>query len=158
MAYLARRNANLGALLIVMLIPKAVDMFLLTPALQPLKSSEYRAWFYVAHSLNDLLMILLIRFRFIVSAMLVPHSMYRPLKIEKALIAVFALSIAYNLSVFGDFFRFWHYALGLEGHHFYDYYTPVKRALLGVEALILTYLTNQTIQAVKRLKEKGLIE
>lgn len=147
----------MGSLLMVMLIPKALDMFLLTPLLQGIKSSDYREWFYIVHALNDGLMIVLIKHRLIVSVLLRTRNIYRPLMIEKAIIYIYATSIIYNICVFGDFFRFWRNTFNLDQAYFYVYYTQTKYILSAAEAVTLSFLTYQTVVAVRRLKDKGLI-
>lgn len=158
LALLAKRNANLSSLLLLMMFPKILDLIILTPSLQYIKSSDYRYLFFVVHSLNDVLMIALIYWRCFVSTVVFKQSLFRRLTVEKYIISFFVLSIITNLLVIGDYFKFWEYTLDLEGHVFYDFYPMAKRILALLEAVILTVLTAQTLKAVRDLKKRGLIK
>lgn len=158
LAFLAKRNANLSLLLVVMMIPKLLDLILLTPSLQYIKHSDSRYLFFVVHGLNDVLMISLIYYRWLVSTILFKQSLFRRLTIEWYVIGLFSLSVTYNIAMVGEYQKLWSTMFNAPSQFFYDYYTAFKQGLLAIEAAILTALTVQTLKAVHELKKHGLIK
>lgn len=158
LAVLARKNANLGTLLLIMMIPKTLDVLVLTPLLQGIKTSDYRSLFFIVHSLNDLLMITLIKHRWYFANKLTKRVVYRKLKIESFISHIYGVSITYNLLVFSDYSFIGSKYFGLPESLFYNNYSGIKELITGVEAIILTVLTVQTIIVIRQLKRKGLID
>ena len=158
LALLAKRNANLSSLLIIMMIPKILDLIILTPSLQYVRSGDFKHLFYIVHGLNDILMIALVKYRFFISSIIFKRSLFRRLSVEKYVIAIFAISVIYNMAVVGDFLKFWKEYFNFETYPFYTYYSEVKWILTLLEAVILTVLTAQTLKAVLDLKKRGLIK
>ena len=158
LAFLSRKNANLGSLLLVMMIPKITDVFVISPLVQHIENSdEWASYHFIIHSINDGLMIALIKFRWLVSSYLSTKSLYRKLAIEKYIITIYSCSIIYNLLVFGEYYQFGEKYLKTREALFYDYFTPFKETLGTAETIILTVLTVQTLIFVRQLKKKGLI-
>ena len=158
LAILAKKNADLSSLLIVMMIPKILDLIILTPSLQWLKSGDLKYLFYVVHGLNDILMIALIKYRFIASSVILKRSIYRRLSIEKYIVSIYAVSVIYNIAVIGDFLKIWKDYLNFTGYPFFTYYSETKRILMFLEVIVMTVLTAQTLKAVIDLKKHGLIK
>lgn len=158
LALLSKRNANLSSLLIVMMIPKLIDLIILTPSLQYIKSSDLRYVFFLVHSINDVLMIILIKQRFFVSSLIFKNTVFRKLSVETYMVFFFSISVIYNFLVVGDYLNFWKNLFDFKGHVFYDYHPTAKIILAILEALILTVLTIQTLKAVVDLKKRGLIK
>jgi hypothetical protein len=155
----AKYNNNLRSLLIIIAIPKAIDLFLLTHLLEPLKQAdnEYRYYFYLVHATNDLLMLLLIRFRFFVVLLISNNSLYREMKVEKFIAFLFFASICMNILTYGDFFKFWEYTFGTPKAYFYYLHVNVQHVLITAEIITLGYLTAKTITVARQLKKAGLI-
>jgi hypothetical protein len=157
---LASKNNNLKSLLLMIAIPKAIDLIALSFLLEPLKSSDdYRQWFYIVHSVNDLLMVLLLKYRCFFTSILSPKLLYRRLNVEKVISLLFIISIVLNVLVFSDFYAIGYKYYNLPESYFFYLHPKIQLGLLfPVELLILSYLTYQTIAAVKKLRVKGLID
>jgi hypothetical protein len=156
LALMTRRNGNLYSILVLMLIPKVLDVVFLTPMLQGMKSGEFRHYFYLIHSLNDLLMCLLLLWRPVIYVFTGWRVCYERLLSEWLIIVIYFCSIAINLLVFTEYEES---KLGLKPSlFFYTNYKILKGVLNYAEICILTWLTIQTIIAVRMLKKQGLIK
>lgn len=156
LAIMAKRNGNLHSILVLILIPKVLDVVVLTPLLQGMKSGEFRHYFYMIHSLNDLLMCLLLLWRPLIYVFTGWRIFYERIVSEWAIIAIYFCSIAVNLLVFAEYEEA---RMGLKPSlYFYTNYKLFKGILSYAEVVILTWLTIQTIIAVRMLKKQGLIK
>ncbi len=157
MAFAARKNANLQSLIVVMLISKFIDAAALTPLLQNLKSVDMalRPIFYAVHALNDLLMVMLIQYRWIIAALILQRSAYRKMNLERFIQSIYLSSVFFNLLVITDFTKFGDSYGIFDSYVFYENISPVKNAMNLAEALVLTFLTLQTWCAVRKLKKTG---
>lgn len=156
LVFLAKRNSNLHSILLLMLVPKLLDIAVLSPLLQSMKKGDYRQFFYVAHSFNDLFMCLVILWRPYIHVFTGWRVVYHRLKSEWVLIGTYFGSIAVNLMVFVEFEQA---RLGIRPSlFFFDNYEIFKGILSYAEVAILTWLTIQTVIVVRMLRKKGFLK
>ncbi len=156
----AHKNLNLWSLLVLMFIPQFLDLAVLTPALQVMKDKEsiaynYREYFFVVHSLNDLFMIILIRYRFLIAIIINMKFVHRKMWQENVIIAIYTASILYNLAVFFEYK--WRIYYDEKQMFFYDNIEISKLFLISMDTIILSWLTWKTIEAVANLKKHKII-
>lgn len=156
LAVLAKRNSNLQSILLVLLAPKLIDILLLTHVSNAIRHGEYRHFFYLMHSANDALMIALLCFRPYIHVFTNWRCCFERLWSEWLIVAIYIVSIAVNLLVFNEYLTKW--AGEPTDLFFNNNYKTIKRVLFYGEALMLSWLTVQTLIAVRNLRRKGLIK
>uniref|UniRef100_A0A6M3J3U7 Uncharacterized protein n=1 Tax=viral metagenome TaxID=1070528 RepID=A0A6M3J3U7_9ZZZZ len=156
LVYGARRNSNLQSILLVLLAPKVIDVFILTHISNAIRHGEYRHFFFLMHSANDALMIALLCARPYIHIFTRWRCCFERLWSEWFIVAIYFASIIVNLLVFNEYLTKW--AGEPTNLYFYNNYETIKRVLFYSEALILSWLTIQTLIAVRNLKRKGLIK
>lgn len=153
LAFANRNNINLKSLIVVMMISKFADFAILTPLLQNFKSTA--SFFLIAHAINDLFMVMLIQYRWIISALIMEKSAFRRMKVETYIQAIYLASVFYNLLVITDYWRFSTGYGFFDRPYFYESMSLIKNAMNLAEAVVLTFLTMQTWLAVRKIKERG---
>lgn len=157
LVFLSWRNSNLFSLLLLLLIPKLIDVLFISPvALEAFDSDGKEHWFYFVHSLNDIFLFFLIYFRFWIFTLFGSRFVYKRMKSEYVLMSILALSVSVNFLVFNEYVDI--VGNGLTERFFYDSYKEIKYVFMAVETAILCWLTFLTMNAWQSLKQKGLVQ